>query len=71
MFIRRMIHDQIHNNLYISLCRLIDKFLHIIHRTEFSHNSLIITDIISIIIIWRLVYRAKPDCRNPERLEII
>ena len=57
MFIRRMIYYKIHNNPDISYMRLLQQLVEIFHITKFSHNILIITDVISIVIIWRFIDR--------------
>ncbi len=71
VFIRSMIHHQIHNDTDTSFLCFFNQFLQFFHRTEFCHDCLIITDIIAIVIIWRLVHWRKPNHINAQICQII
>ena len=57
MLIGSMVYHQIHDDLYTPFMGFGKHFVKVLHGSEFFHNSLIITDIVSVIVIWRLVYR--------------
>ena len=60
MLIRCMIDFQIHHDLNASFMGCGQHMVKVLHGSEFLHNCLIITDIISIIIIRRLIHGREP-----------
>lgn len=66
-----MIHDEIHDQFDIPFMEFFDKLFKILHRTEFGHNALIITDIVTHIRIGRVIYRTKPDCSNSKPFQVV
>ena len=49
MFVRAMVYHQIHHHMHISLLRLLQQFVHILHRTEAGIDIIIIRNIIALI----------------------
>ena len=71
MQMRTVIENKIHhdhNSPFFAGC---NQFFQLLHRTRFFHYFIIVTDIVSIIIIWGIVKWRKPDRSNAKLLQII
>ncbi|MNV30922.1 hypothetical protein D3C71_1222090 [compost metagenome] len=55
-----MVDHKVHNQLHATAVKTSKQFLPIGERSEIIHNTLIITDIITVIVIRRLVHWAQP-----------
>ena len=71
MLVRGMVHHQIHHQLHSPRMDFFQHPVKIRHRPEILHNGLVIADIITIIVIGRLIYRRKPDNIRSQLLQII
>ena len=71
MLIRGMVYHQIHDDLQPSLMGLFQHLIEILHRTELFHDRLIIANIISVVVIRRLIHRRQPDHIDAQLLQII
>ena len=71
MFVRGVVHHQIHDDLKALLMGFCQKPVKILHGPELFHNSLIIADVITVVIIGRLVNRRHPDHVNAKLFQII
>ena len=58
MFVRSMVYHQIQHNFDFSFVCLSDQLFHIFVCSEFFVDAAIITDIVSVVILWRIKYRA-------------
>ena len=66
MLIGSMVYYKIHNDTDIPFMSFCQHLVKIFHRTEFIHDRLIVADIISVIIVRRLINRRKPDNIDPQ-----
>ena len=66
-----MIYHKVHNDADASLMRLVEHSVIIFHRSELFHDRTVVTDIITIVVIGRLVDRREPDYINAQFFQII
>ena len=55
MLVARVIDNEIHHQLQLTLFHRFEKQVEIVHRAEFCHNFRIITDVVTIVVIGRIV----------------
>ena len=70
VFIRCVIHYQIHHNFDIAPMRLGKHPVKILHRAKIRHNVSVVGNIISIVIVGGTVHRREPDDIDPQLLKI-
>ena len=71
VFIRCMVHNQVHYQLHPFFMYLCQKPVQVLHGAEHIHDSLIIADIITIVIPRRLIHRGEPYYINSQILKVI
>ncbi|MNN07800.1 hypothetical protein D3C81_1206340 [compost metagenome] len=71
MLVGGMIDHQIHNELHPPVMKALKQFLPVLDRTKVIHDRLVVTDIITIVIIRRLIDRREPYYIDPQSLQII
>ena len=71
MLRRRMVDDHVHDHFQIPLMTFCEKPVEIFHRAELLIDSPVVTDIISVVVIRRLVQRGEPDCCHAQIPDII
>ena len=71
MFIRSMVYHQIHHDADSPFMGRCQHFVEIFHRAEFGHDRLIIADVITVIVIGRLIDRGQPDHVDAQIFQII
>src|SRR5687768_560213 len=71
MFIRGMIHHQVHHQLDATLMHFSKQLLPVCQSPKLIHNILIVADVVTIIVIGRFVNWAKPEDINTQFLQII
>ena len=71
MFVGRMVDHHIHHDLNVPFARLCYQHFHIRQCAELLMNVIIIADVISIVILGRLVHRGQPDHIDAKLPEII
>ena len=71
VFIRRMIDDQIHDDLDSAFVCGRQQRVKVRHRTKFVHNILIVADVVSVVVIGGLIHRREPDHVDPQIFQIV
>ncbi len=71
MFIRSVVHNQIHNHFHAARMRLIQHLLKQIHISVFRADIAVISNIIAEIGVRRRIERRKPDAVDAEAFQII
>ena len=66
-----MVYDKIHDDLDSSFVRFIKKAFKILHRSVFFINGAVIANVITVVILRRIVNRRKPNDINQKLLQII
>ncbi|MNI29177.1 hypothetical protein D3C73_829850 [compost metagenome] len=65
---RGMVQHQIHHKLHPSSMDFLKHYVEIVHRTKILHDITVVANIITIIMIWRFIYRAYPNHIDPKVL---
>ncbi len=66
-----MVYDKIHDDLDSSFVRFIEEAFKILHRSVFFINGAVIANVITVVILRRIVNRRKPNDINQKLLQII
>ena len=57
VLVRRVVDDEVHEDVHITLFCLCNQLLHVLHRAEARVDVVIIRNIIAVVIVWRAVDR--------------
>ena len=71
MLVGAVVYDKIHDELHSALMYLGKESVEILHCSEFTHDSLIVSYVIAVVIIRRIIDGAAPDGVNSERFEVV
>ena len=64
MFIRGVVDDQVHNQLHAQSVNIGNELVEVFHGSENRINILVITDVVTVISLWRSIDRRKPQDIN-------
>ena len=70
MFIRGVVDDQVHNQLHTQSMNIGDELIEVVHGSENRINILVITDVVTVISLWRSIDRRKPQDINSQLFQI-
>ena len=65
-----MVDHKVHNDLNASFFRLPDESVHILHRPVLRMDGIIVADVVTVIILRRLINRRKPDDIDSQLFQI-
>ena len=71
VLIRSVVNDKIHDDADAAFMSFVKQLVKIFHSPKFIHDRLIIADVISVIVVGRLVYRGEPDDIDSQIFQII
>ncbi|MNC62742.1 hypothetical protein D3C75_1127960 [compost metagenome] len=66
-----MVNNKVHHQLDAACVQPVQQLLPVGKCAELIHNVFVITDIIAVVVIWRLVDRGQPDDIHSQLLQII
>ena len=70
MFIRGVVDDQVHNQLHAQSVNIGNELVEVFHGSENRINILVITDVVTVISLWRSIDRRKPQDINTQLFQV-
>ena len=70
MFIRGVVDDQVHNQLHTQGMNIGNELVEVFHGSENRINILVITDVVTVISLWRSIDRRKPQDINTQLFQV-
>ena len=71
VFVGGVIDDQVHHYFDPAFMRRRQHPVKILHRAELVHDRLVIADVVTVVVVGRLVDRGEPDHVDPKLLQVI
>ncbi|MNE36270.1 hypothetical protein D3C80_1300750 [compost metagenome] len=71
MLIGGVIDDKVHHQLDAALMQSGQQLFPVLQRAEFIHNVLIIADVVTVVVVRRLIDRGQPDDIDAELLQVV
>ena len=65
-----MVDDQVHNQLHAQSVNIGDELIKILHGSENRIDILVVTDVVTVIGLWRSIDRRKPQDINTQLFQI-
>ena len=71
VLVRGMVGDKVHDQLYAALMHAREHLVEVRHRSEFVHDVAVIADVVTVVVVGRLIDRRKPDGVHAQIFDIV